>query len=58
MLQMHLRQSEFTNSDCGPFTKNKEGIQKFKEARNSRYIYHKTKFAFKMIQIMKILRIH
>ena len=28
---MHLRQSGFTYSACGPFTKNKERIQKLKE---------------------------
>ena len=26
MLEMHLRQSRFTYSACGPFTKNKETI--------------------------------
>ena len=26
---MHLRQPQFTYSACGPFTKNKEIIQKF-----------------------------
>ena len=30
MAQMHLRQSGFTYSACGPFAKNKEIIQKFK----------------------------
>ena len=30
MLEMHLRQPGFTYSACGPFTKNKERIQKFK----------------------------
>ena len=39
MPEMHLRQPEFTYSACGPFTKNKEGIQKFKETGDSRYIY-------------------
>ena len=29
MPQMHLKQSEFTCSACGPFTKSKERIQKF-----------------------------
>ena len=28
---MHLRQPGFTYSACGPFTKNKERIQKFIE---------------------------
>ena len=40
MPEMHLRQPGlFTYSACGPFTKNKERIQKFKEAGDSRYIY-------------------
>ena len=38
-LEMHLRQPQFTYSACGPYTKNKERIQKFKETRDSRYIY-------------------
>ena len=29
MHEMHLRQHGFTYSSCGPFTKNKERIQKF-----------------------------
>ena len=28
---MHLKQPRFTDSSCGPFTKNKERIQKIKE---------------------------
>ena len=36
---MFLRQSGFTYSACGPFTKNKERIQKFKETGDSQYIY-------------------
>ena len=39
MPEMHLRQSGFTYSACGPFTKNKERIQRFKETRDTRYIY-------------------
>ena len=35
MLEMHLRQPEFTYSACGPFTKNKERIQKFKQSGDS-----------------------
>ena len=37
--QLHLRQPGLTYSACGPFTKNKERIKKFKEIRDSRYIY-------------------
>ena len=39
MPEMHLKQPGFTYSACGPFTKNKEGIQKFKEAGDTSYIY-------------------
>ena len=30
MYEMHLRQPKFIYSACGPFTKNKERIQKFR----------------------------
>ena len=36
---MHLKQSGFTYSACGPFTKNKRRMRKFKETGDSRYIY-------------------
>ena len=39
MHEMHLKQPQFTYNACGPFTKNKERIQKFKETGDSRYIY-------------------
>ena len=39
MPEMHLKQPGFTYSACGPFTKNKESIERFKETRDSRYIY-------------------
>ena len=39
MPEMHLKQPEFTNSNCGPFTKNKERIQKFKATGDTSYIY-------------------
>ena len=29
MLEMHLKQPEFTYSGCGPLTKNKERIKEF-----------------------------
>ena len=35
MPKMHLKQPRFTYSACGPFTKNKERIQKFKETGDS-----------------------
>ena len=39
MPEMHLKQPGFTYSACGPFIKNKERIQKFKEKGNTKYIY-------------------
>ena len=36
---MHLRQPEITYSACGPFTKNKQRIQKFMQTRDTNYIY-------------------
>ena len=40
MPEMHLRQTGFIYSACGPFTKSKARIKKFKETGDSRYIYH------------------
>ena len=37
--EMHLKQPGFTYSVCGPFTKNKERIKKFKETGGTSYIY-------------------
>ena len=37
--ELPLKQTGFTYSDCGPFTKNKERIQKFKETGDTKYIY-------------------
>ena len=39
VLEMHLKQPEFTYSACGPFTKNKVRIKKFKETGDTSYIY-------------------
>ena len=39
MPEMHLRQTQFTYSACGPFTKHKQKIQKFKETGDTTYIY-------------------
>ena len=38
MLEIHLRQPGFTCSACGPFTKNKERIEKFMDG-NTNFIY-------------------
>ena len=39
MPEMNIRQLGFTYSACGPFTKNKGRIQKFKETGDTSYIY-------------------
>ena len=39
MPEMHLKQPGFTYSVRGPFTKNKERIQKLKETGYTNYIY-------------------
>ena len=44
MSEMHLQQPKFTYRACGPFTKNKETIQKFKETRDSRYVLQKVNY--------------
>ena len=39
MPEMHLRQPQFVYSACGPFTRRKKGIKKFKQTGDMRYIY-------------------
>ena len=62
MPEMHLKQPGFTCSACGPFTKNKERTQKFKETRDFIFqtIFTKMnmiKLAFNIIWYMEILKI-
>ena len=47
MPEMHLKQPEFTYSACGPFTKHKERIKKFKE----------TMMHFNMMLLMLLIKI-
>ena len=39
MPEMHLKQLGFTYSSCGPFTKNKERIEKVMQTGNTDFIY-------------------
>ena len=39
MHEMHLKQHGFTYNACGPFTKNKERIEKFMQAGDTNSIY-------------------
>ena len=59
MPEMHLRQPGFAYSACGPFTKNKESIQKFKETGNKAIFVKMNliRLVFNMIWLMDILKI-
>ena len=39
MPEMYLKQPGFTYGACGPFIENKETVHKFKETRDTNYIY-------------------
>ena len=39
MPELHLKQPGFTYSACGPFTKHRKRIQKFRETGNFKHIY-------------------
>ena len=39
MPEMHLKQPQFVYGACGPFTRHKERIKKFKQTGDTRYIY-------------------
>ena len=53
MPQMHLKQPGFTYSACGPFTKNKERIEKFMQTGNTDFIkMNLIKLVFNMIWLM------
>ena len=59
MPEMHLKQPGFTYGACGPFTKNKERIEKFKETGDTNYIYKMNliRLVFNTIWHMEILKI-
>ena len=59
MPEMRLKQLRFTYSACGPFTKNKKRIQKFKEKGDTNYIYKNEldKACFQHDMVMGILKI-
>ena len=54
MSEMHLKQQGFTYSACGPFTKNKERIKKFKE--KGIYKNELDRTCFQMIWLIEILK--
>ena len=53
MSEMQLKQPSFTYSACGPFTKNKERIEKFMQTGNTDFIkMNLIKLVFNMIWLM------
>ena len=71
MPDMHLKQPGFTYSACGPFTKNKKGIERFMQIGNTDFIYKneldkacfqhdmaygKSKDLIKRLQLDKVLK--
>ena len=52
--EMDLKQPGSTYSACGPFTKNKERIEKFMQTGNTNFIYKMNliKLVFNMIWLM------
>ena len=53
MPEMDFKQPGFTYSACGPFTKNKERIEKSMQTGNADFIYKNSiKLAFNMIWLM------
>ena len=56
--EMNLKQAGFTYRAWGPFTKNKQRIQKFIQRVDTNYIYRNEldKLVFNMIWVMEILK--
>ena len=54
MLEIHLKQPSFTYSACGPFTKNKERIEKLMQTGNTDLILEikLIKLVFNMVWLM------
>ena len=58
MPEMHLRQPGFTYITCGPFTKNKEKKNIYKQETQDIFTKkNQTEFVFNMIWLMEILKI-
>ena len=49
MPQMHLKQLGFNYNSCGPFTKNKERIKKFRETGYTDFTYRNDQLVFNVI---------
>ena len=56
MPEMHLRQPQFVYSACGPFTRHKEKIKKFKQTSDIVEM-NLIKLVFNTILLMQIIKI-
>ena len=57
-IEVLISKAWFTSSVCGPFTKDKERIKKFKQTGDSQYIYqNELKLVFNMTWLREILKI-
>ena len=58
--KLHLKQPGFTYSACGPFTRHRERIKKFRETGSLKHLYrnelHKTCFAVTMMLHILIVK--
>ena len=59
MPEMHLRQPQSVYSACGPFTRHRERIKKFKQTGDMHYIYRNEldKACFNTILLIQIIKI-
>ena len=57
--EMHLKQPGFTYSTCGPFTKNKEKIQKIQKLEMQAIFtkMNSISLVFNMIWLMEVLKV-
>ena len=55
MPELHLKQPGFTYSACGPFTKHRERIQKFRETSNLKYFYRNELYKAVLLMMQHIL---
>ena len=57
MPEIHLRQPVFTYSACGPFTKNREKIQKKQEIHDTFIKRNQVNLVFNMTWLIETLKI-
>ena len=55
MPELHLRKPGFIYNACGPFTKHREGIQKFRETGNLKHLYRNELVELVLLIVQHIL---